>query len=81
MATAEFQTAMETIAQLTAALKEKHEQKEDPKTALQWDDFKAQFETQISELVQAQVDEKLAAQPVRPGVSGQPIGAPGSTGL
>lgn len=64
---------MEGISKLTTTIQEKSAAGQDPKTALQWDDVKKDFEGKISELVEAQVKAKLDAAPQRPGVMGDPI--------
>lgn len=61
------------ISELTEAVKGK----ENPKTELQWDDVKEQFEGHIKELVDAQVQAKADAQPQRR-VPGEIIGPDGS---
>lgn len=74
MATPTLEETLAEIAKTQKLLLEKSAAKEDPKTTLQWDDVKKDFETHINALVEAQVAEKLAAAPVRPGVAGDPIG-------
>lgn len=54
---------VQQIAELTNAVKAAGA----PKTELQWDTVKATFGAQIEAYVAAQVAEKMAAQPVRPG--------------
>jgi HK97 family phage major capsid protein len=61
------------IAKLTAAIQEKTAAGLDAKTELQWDDIVKVGGDKIKEMVDLQVAEKLASQPVRPGVAGAPI--------
>lgn len=57
---------MAQLAELTAAVREKGAS---AKTELQWDTISKEFGAQIEALVAAQVAEKLASQPVRPGTA------------
>lgn len=61
------------IAKLTAAIQEKTAAGLDAKTELQWDDILKVGGDKIKEMVDLQVAEKLASQPIRPGVAGAPI--------
>jgi HK97 family phage major capsid protein len=61
------------ISQLTSAIQEKTAAGLDAKTELQWDDIVKVGGDKIKEMVDLQVAEKLASQPVRPGVMGAPI--------
>lgn len=58
-------TVLQQMAELTAAVKAAKA----PKTDLQWDTVKDAFGAQIEALVAAQIQEKMAAQPVRPGAA------------
>lgn len=64
---------MQGISELTEAVKGK----ENPKTELQWDDVKEQFDGHIRELVNAQVKEQADKQPQRR-VPGATVGPDGS---
>lgn len=55
----------EQIEQLTRVITEKKEAGQNPKTELQWDEIEAKFGDLIEQRVEAQVQEKLAAQPDR----------------
>lgn len=69
------------ITGLTNTIKDKSAAGQDPKTTLQWDDVKKDFESKINELVEAQVKEKLDAAPQRRGVPGDPILSPEADSL
>jgi hypothetical protein len=61
------------IGKLTTTIQEKSAAGQDPKVELKWDDIVTSFGDKINELVTLQVAEKMASQPVRPGVAGSPI--------
>ncbi len=65
----------EKIAKLTNAIQEKSTAGATPKTELKWDDIKKDFEANINELVEKQVQAKLDAAPQRR-VSGDPVLSP-----
>lgn len=70
--TATLETVFEQLTKLTNTIQEK----QNPKTELQWDAISKQFEQQIGALVAAQVAEKIASQPQRPGTGGDPVLSP-----
>lgn len=64
---ATLEQALEGITKLTNAIQEK----QSPKTELQWDDVKKDFEGHINALVEKQVQSKLDSAPQRRG--GEPV--------
>lgn len=76
MTTATLDQVMENIAKLTSTIQEKSSAGSNPKTELQWDDVKRDFETELNALVEKQVQEKLAAAPQRRGQAGDPVLSP-----
>ena len=59
MANEAMETLLQKMSELTTAIKDSKQ----PKQELQWDDVQAQFGEQLKGLVAAQVKEKLDAQP------------------
>ena len=72
---ATLDTVNENIAKLTAAIQAKNGEGQNPKTAMQWDDVKKDFEQHINDLVAEQVKAKADAAPQRP-QGGDPILSP-----
>lgn len=69
--TATLDQVMDGIAKLTNTIQEKATAGQNPKAELKWDDIKADFQTHIDALVEAQVKAKLDAAPQRRG--GDPV--------
>lgn len=65
---------VDAIGKLNATLAEKRDEGKG-KGEMQFEDFAKEYEAKINELVEAQVAEVIAKQPVRPGVAGDSITA------